>query len=156
MIVGKRVFIDGRCVIDSEFYWLISIGDDVYLTSGTVILAHDSSTVMFLGYTRIGKVVIGNRVFIGANSVILPGVTIGDDVVIGAGSIVSMNIPSGSVAKGVPARVTGTINEFLARKREDMQTSPRFENEYTIYGNVNLARKSEMNEKLKGRYGYAP
>ncbi|HAT4244530.1 sugar O-acetyltransferase [Clostridium perfringens] len=54
---------------------------------------------------------IGNNVWIGANSVILPGVTIGDNSVIGAGSIVTKDIPSNVVAVGNPCRVLREINE---------------------------------------------
>lgn len=54
---------------------------------------------------------IGNNVWIGANSVILPGVTIGDNTVIGAGSIVTKDIPANVVAVGNPCRVLRAINE---------------------------------------------
>jgi acetyltransferase-like isoleucine patch superfamily enzyme len=48
---------------------------------------------------------IGSNVWIGSGCIILPGVTIGDDTVVAAGSIVTKDIPAGSVAAGVPARV---------------------------------------------------
>jgi len=48
---------------------------------------------------------IGNNVWIGMNSVIMPEVTIGDNVIIGAGSIVTTDIPSNSIAAGNPCRV---------------------------------------------------
>lgn len=54
---------------------------------------------------------IGNNVWIGANSVILPGVNIEDNSVIGAGSIVTKDIPSNVVAVGNPCRVLREINE---------------------------------------------
>ena len=54
---------------------------------------------------------IGNNVWIGANSVILPGVNIGDNSVIGAGSIVTKDIPSNVIAVGNPCRVLSEINE---------------------------------------------
>lgn len=54
---------------------------------------------------------IGNNVWIGANSVILPGVNIGDNSIIGAGSIVTKDIPSNVVAVGNPCRVLREINE---------------------------------------------
>ena len=55
---------------------------------------------------------IGNRVWIGAGAIILPGVTIGDDSVIGAGSVVTKDIPSGVIAVGNPCRVLREINEY--------------------------------------------
>lgn len=54
---------------------------------------------------------IGNNVWIGANSVILPGVNIRDNSVIGAGSIVTKDIPSNVIAVGNPCRVLREINE---------------------------------------------
>ena len=54
---------------------------------------------------------IGNNVWIGAGSVIMPGVTIGDNTVIGAGSVVTKDIPANSVAFGNPCRVKREINE---------------------------------------------
>lgn len=51
------------------------------------------------------KVTIGKGVWVGANTLILPGITIGDECVIGAGSVVTRDIPEGSIAVGSPARV---------------------------------------------------
>lgn len=54
---------------------------------------------------------IGKNVWIGANAVVLPGVTIGDNSVIGAGSIVTKDIPANVVAFGIPCKVQREINE---------------------------------------------
>ena len=59
-----------------------------------------------------GSITIGSNVFIGMGSVILPGVTIGDNCVIGAGAVVTRDIPSGSVAAGVPAKVIKTTEQY--------------------------------------------
>ena len=56
-------------------------------------------------------ITIGNNVWIGANSVVLPGITIGDNTVIGAGSIVTKDIPANVVAVGNPCKVLREINE---------------------------------------------
>lgn len=50
-------------------------------------------------------VIIGNDVWIGANCVILPGVTIGNNVIVGAGAVVSKDVPDNCVVGGVPAKV---------------------------------------------------
>lgn len=50
-------------------------------------------------------IMIGDNVWIGMNSVIMPGVRIGDNVVIGAGSVVTRDIPSDSIAAGNPCAV---------------------------------------------------
>ncbi len=76
---------------------------------------------MFLDYTKIAKVKIGNYVFIGENTVILPGVTIGDRVIIGSGSIVTKDIPDNSVAVGNPARVISDLDAYLNKCEGEMK-----------------------------------
>lgn len=61
----------------------------------------------------IKPITIGNNVFIGFGSVILPGVTIGDNVVIAAYAVVSRDIPPNSVAAGIPAKVIKSIDEYI-------------------------------------------
>lgn len=68
---------------------------------------------------------IGNNVWIGAGSVILPGVTIGDNTVIGAGSVVTKDIPSDSVSYGNPCKVVREIGEkdklyYFKNRKVDM------------------------------------
>ena len=65
--------------------------------SGTTVLAHDGSTKKILGYSKVGNVVIGNNVFVGYGSIILPNVRIGNNVIVGAGTIVSKDIPDNVV-----------------------------------------------------------
>jgi acetyltransferase-like isoleucine patch superfamily enzyme len=86
----------------------IIIGDDFMAAEGLTILTggHDPDTL-----TPICKrVVIGNRVWCGANVTIMPGVTIGDDVVIGAGSLVTKDISKESIVAGVPGRIIRNID----------------------------------------------
>lgn len=130
--VGKNVWIepDFRC----EFGKNISIGDDVYINFGCVILdcgqvkignqvligpnvgIYDANHALDAeermdGALLPGKVTIGNRVWIGGGTIILPNVTIGDNTVIGAGSIVTHDIPSGVVAVGNPCHVLREITD---------------------------------------------
>ncbi|MCG6282651.1 DapH/DapD/GlmU-related protein, partial [Vibrio diabolicus] len=72
---------------------------------------------------------IGRNVWIGANSVVLPGVTIGENSVIGAGSVVTKDIPSNVVAVGNPCRVVREINE---RDREFYYKDCRFETQVVV------------------------
>ncbi len=64
-----------------------------------------------MAYQFNADVHIGNNVWIGAGSIILPGVTIGDNTVIGAGSVVTKDIPANVVAVGNPCRVQREINK---------------------------------------------
>ncbi len=75
----------------------IVIGEYSCVTFGVAILTHDMCT------QKRCKTIIGKNVFVGANSVIMPGLTISDNVVIGAGSIVTKDIPSNVIVAGNPA-----------------------------------------------------
>jgi len=126
LTVGEDVFINFGCTIDRSFCWLVTIGSRVTLAPNVHILAHDASAKRELGYTKMGKVVIGNDVFVGAGSIILPGVHIGDRVVIGAGSVVTRSIPGGSVAAGNPARVICTYEEYMEKQKTQAESMDTF------------------------------
>lgn len=84
----------------------IIIGDHCLITHGCYILSHDGAAhVIDPKDNGQGKVVIGNHVFIGVNSVILRDVTIGDHAIIGAGAVVNKDIPSGAIAVGNPVKI---------------------------------------------------
>lgn len=138
--VGKNFKMIGHSIIDSSHCFHIEIGDNVTLAPRVHILAHDASTKLYTGYTKIANVKIGNNVFIGAGSVVLMGVAIGDNVIIGAGSIVSKDIPSDSVAVGNPARVVCTLAEYLEKEKAMMNTDNMFSEEYTLR-NKNFSEK---------------
>lgn len=103
--------------------WLISIGNRVTITSGVNIITHDGST--WLCRDTKGrrylyrKVSIGNNVFIGINSIILPGVHIEDDVIIAAGSVIAKSVPKGSIVGGNPARIIGDFYEYRKKALSD-------------------------------------
>lgn len=65
-----------------------------------------------------GRIVIGNNVHIGENVTIMPGVTIGDNVVVGCGAVVTKDIPSNTIAVGIPAKVIETYDEYLEKVRK--------------------------------------
>jgi len=77
----------------------IFIGDDSYIASGAIVFTHD--------FTRSIKAntYIGKKCFIGANSIIMPGVRIGDSVIVGAGSIVTKNIENNCIVVGNPGQI---------------------------------------------------
>lgn len=132
LVVGKDFNRMGGVIIDPSHCWHIKIGDHVTMAPRVHILAHDASTKLFLNYTRVANVSIGDNVFIGASTIVLPGVTIGNNVVIGAGSVVSSDIPDGSVAVGVPAKVIKSIEEFKKAERDKMVGDCVFDGSYTV------------------------
>lgn len=127
--VGQNVYIATRR-IDTGHAFLLEIGDNVTISDAR-ILTHDGSTKRALGRSRVGRVIIGNDVFIGADAVILPNVKIGSNVVIGAGAIVTRDIPDNSVAVGNPARVIMTCDEYIEKNRQAMETAPVYHTHYS-------------------------
>lgn len=96
--------------------WLISIGDRVTVTGGVQFVTHDGASWLLRDgkgrRQRYAPIEIGNDVFIGASSIILPGVRVGNRVIIAAGSIVNRSIPDNCVVAGVPAKFIRTYDEF--------------------------------------------
>lgn len=144
MKLGKNFSRQQGCFLDPTHCFLISIGDDVTMSLRVTVLAHDASTKKTLGYTKIGQVYIGNHVFIGANSTILPGVSIGDYAVIGAGSVVTHDVPACTVVAGVPARLICSIDEYTARFQSQMQATNTFGDEYRMLRRLDAEKKEEL------------
>jgi acetyltransferase-like isoleucine patch superfamily enzyme len=96
--------------------YLVKLGNHVTITSGVVFSTHDGGVWVFRReYPNIdvfAPIIVGDNVFIGINTILLPGINIGNNVVIGAGSVVTKNIPDNSVAVGTPARVIKSIEEY--------------------------------------------
>lgn len=153
MKVGQNVNIQDGAKFDISHSWLISLGNEVTIAPNVIILAHDASIKREIGYTKIAKVEIGNNVFIGANSVILPGVKIGDNVIIGAGSVVTKDIPDNSLVVGNPARIVRSYEQYISNQRKAFETSQKFEEEY-LCGNIDDKRKEEMRRKLANNSGF--
>ena len=88
----------------------LSIGDNVMMGPDVVILTHThnierTDIPMGLQGSRVQKVTIGNDVWIGMRSIIMPGIHIGNGAVIGAGAVVTKDVPDYAIVGGVPAKV---------------------------------------------------
>jgi acetyltransferase-like isoleucine patch superfamily enzyme len=97
--------------LDKTYPQGIHIGAESYCASGSLILAHDYTRAMYAD-TRIGS-----RCFIGANAIVMPGVTIGDGVIVGAGAVVTKVVPTGCIVVGNPARI---VREGIATAKFGM------------------------------------
>ncbi len=151
--VGNNFNMREDCIIDPSHCFLITIGDSVTLAPRVHILAHDASTKMFLGYTRVGLVNIGNNVFIGASCTILPNVKIGNNCIIGANATVTKDIPDNSVAVGNPARVICSTDEYINKNKMKMNERPVYDASYIIT-NITDEKKQQMINDLKSGIGY--
>lgn len=116
--IGVSVGDDCR-ILTSSFGtepWLIKIGNKVTITSGVRFITHDGSTWLFedkKGRRHLfRKIEIGNNVFIGYNTLIMPGVKIEDNVIVAAGSIVTKSVPSNCIIGGNPAKIIGDFGDY--------------------------------------------
>ena len=141
-------------ILDPGHCWLITIGDDVTMAPRVHVLAHDASTKQQLGYTKIGRVNIGDRVFIGASTIVLPGVNLGDNVIIGANSTVTNDIPAGMLAAGCPAKVICSTKDYLDKEKSRMESAPCYDESYTLGGGISPEKKQQQHDELKDGMGF--
>ncbi|PEL13547.1 DapH/DapD/GlmU-related protein [Bacillus sp. AFS017336] len=136
--------------IDYSHCFLIEIGNDVTITNST-LLAHDASTQIYLRKSRVGKIIIGDRVFIGWGSIILPNVVIGNDVIVASGSIVTKDIPSNTIVAGVPAKVIGKTSDYIEKNRELLKSAPNYD---TYWKKKSKEEINLMINELNGKIGF--
>lgn len=111
--------------IDLSRPYLIEIGRYCKITSGVRFLSHDYSySVLRYKYSELfnslKRITIGDNVFIGVDSIILPGTVIGNNCIVGAGAIVSGCFPENKVIVGNPARVLCSIEDFYKKRGSKM------------------------------------
>lgn len=154
--VGSNTAIHGGCHIDGGWPWLISIGDHVTISTNVTILAHDASPNIVGQATKLGRVRIGNHVFIGTGTVILCGVTLGDNVVVGAGSVVAGDLPGNAVYAGVPARRLCSIEEYREKCAKLRHERPDFStiHPWNQWGSATEAEKRQMWDALESGIGF--
>ncbi|MDN4072121.1 acyltransferase [Fictibacillus terranigra] len=114
MKVGEDTAVALMVMLDVMFPERISIGRNTVIGYNTTILAHE----YLIREYRLGDVIIGDEVMIGANSTILPGVTIGNGAVVSAGTLVHKDVPEGAFVGGNPMQIIYTKEEMEGRERE--------------------------------------
>ncbi|MBH1939413.1 glycosyltransferase [Mobilitalea sibirica] len=153
MKVGKNFYRQTGTKFDPSHCYLIEIGDNVTVANNVQILAHDQSQRVHMGYGKVGKVIIGDNSFIGARVTILPNVVIGDNVIIGAGSVVTKDIPSDSVAVGVPAKVIGSTKEYIERCKKELLVKPVFDTSF-VGTKLSCNKKKKIKNACKDSFAY--
>lgn len=149
MKVGRNFNRQSGTRLDPSNCWLIEIGDDVIMSNKVQLIAHDFSTMHLTGYVKFGKIIIGDRVFIGANSTILMNVHVGNDVIIGAGSLVNKDIPDGMVVAGVPAKIICTTEEYRQQQFNLINESPKYSKSETFYsGKMTKEKQIEIKNSI--------
>lgn len=118
--VGEgTVFYGAKAEMFSTEPWVITIGKQCHITAGVLFVTHDAATLSVRDecgpWTIVGNIVLGDNVYVGIRTIILPGVHIGDNAIIGAGSVVTKDIPANVVAAGVPCKVIGSREKYIEK-----------------------------------------
>ena len=100
---------------------LVKIGNNVTLSNCT-LLCHDGvigimNVIYQQKFDSVGKIEIGDNVFIGHGSIVMPNVTIGANAIVAAGALVTKNVESGYIVAGVPAKPIGTLDDLAKKMR---------------------------------------
>lgn len=112
MKVGKKTSFALMVIPDIMFPEKITVGENSIIGYNTTLLAHE----YLIREYRLGEIIIGNEVMIGANVTILPGVKIGDGSTVSAGTLVHRDVPSGAFVGGNPMRIIYTKEQMTARE----------------------------------------
>ena len=149
--IGKDCSFVGKVKFGSEPY-LITLGDNVRITDGVRLITQDGGVHVIrnmyhlANIDKLGKIKVGNNVFIGTQSIIMPNVTIGNNVIIGAGSIVNKDVRDNCVVAGIPAKEICTIDDYYEKNKnsfmETKNLKPKAKKEYLVHYFDNLSNQS--------------
>ena len=129
--------------------YLISIGNNVTITSGVTFVTHDGSIFQIARYLhrpemsldKVGCIVIDDNAFIGLHSTLMPGSRVGKNSIVAAGSVVTKHIPDNEVWGGVPAKFIMTTEEYA-------KSVIAHSNEYPWMDPANMSRKDLSEDEL--------
>lgn len=117
MKVGKQSSFALMVMPDVMFPERISVGKNSVIGYNTTILAHE----YLIEEYRLGDVIIGDRVLIGANSTILPGITIGNGAIVSAATLVHKDVPAGAFVGGNPMQLIYTAEQMADREEKSRE-----------------------------------
>ena len=124
--IGEHCSILTTTVFTDPAY--VRIGNNVRFSSCSLI-GHDGVVAMLnhaydLKLDSVGKIDIGDNVFIGFNAIVLPNVTIGSNAIVAAGAVVTKNVAAGDIVAGIPAKPIGRVEDLVQRLQSQTQTLP--------------------------------
>ena len=129
---GKLYAIGSNCsILPSTIFAdpaYVRIGNNVHFSSCTLI-GHDGSIAMLnraynVKLDSVGKIDIGDNVFIGYGAIILPNVTINSNAIVGAGAVVTKDVAEGDIVAGIPARPIGRVEDLVKKLQAQTQSLP--------------------------------
>ena len=120
---GENVYIQSRKL--PLYANLIALHDNIRVASNVTFVTHDVMHTVFTNVEeeeyqeKLGCIEIFDNVFIGSGSTIMYDTKIGPNAIVAAGSVVTKDVPAGSIVGGVPARVIGSFEDILKRRKNN-------------------------------------
>ncbi|MEM7806876.1 MAG: acyltransferase [Planctomycetota bacterium] len=153
---GERCAVDPMTLFTDPY--LTRVGNNVRI-AGAKVFGHDGSVNMINAafgskLDNVGPVNFHDNVFIGVETIVLPGVSIGPNCIIGAGSVVSRDVPPNCVAVGTPAKPVCTLDDYVQRLTQRSQTWPWMSLVASRTGEFDPAVEDKLQE-LRVRYFFA-
>lgn len=97
--------------------WCVTLGKNVHITKEVLFITHDGGTLLYRHLIPdleiTARISVGDNVYIGVRSIIMPGVKIGNNCIIAAGAVVTKDVPDNSVVGGIPAKFIKTSDEYF-------------------------------------------
>jgi carbonic anhydrase/acetyltransferase-like protein (isoleucine patch superfamily) len=120
---GKVTIYGSSYLTFSSEPYLVTLGDNVFISLQVRFICHDGSTLPFRRLIPdldiANRITVGDNVFFGLGACILPGVNIGNNCIIGAYAVVTKDVPSGSIVGGNPAKVIKSWDEYLEKAKNN-------------------------------------
>jgi maltose O-acetyltransferase len=152
--IGKDSVVHYPLYVDGRLPYLLEIGDNVIISLNVTILTHDAATAYAGDMVKVGRVIIHDHSFIGANSTILCDVEIGPDSIVAAGSVVTKNVLPGSVYGGNPAKFICTLDDFIKKHRKNAENSFFLEGQDFPHAYLVDSKKRLLKEHLTNKNVY--
>ncbi len=149
----KNVEVGNDCRIYTRSFgsepWLIRIGNKVTVSPNVQFITHDGSTWLFndeKGRRQLyRRIEIGDEVFVGMKSMLMPGVKIESNVIIAAGSVVVKSVQSGNIVGGNPAKIIGNYYDY----REKVLASYKSNSEIDFNEDYRTRTEKAVDETFK-------
>lgn len=148
LTIGYNTTIMEGVYFDPPHSFLISIGNNCSINRHVRFMAHDATSMRYLGFSKLGKIHVLDNCVIGERAIILPGVTIGPNSIVAAGSFVNKHVPPGKMVAGSPARVYANTDDYLAQKALQQKARKTFLYD-TFYSSLTPSFKAEVQQLLE-------
>jgi len=103
--------------------YLVTLGDNVYISVDAQFVCHDGSVLPFRKDTPdldiAGRITLGDNIFIGTNALVLMGVTIGNNCILAANAVLTKDMPDNTIYGGNPARFIKNTDEYIEKAKKN-------------------------------------